>query len=605
MQMHTRLLHAKDESTFTMPRFCGLLCLVTWAILATAPAPAQDSKPSFLLNYEPGKERAEKKGSLALRPNIEQGIYFFVHNPTNESKKVTVVVGGIKSAVTLVPKQATEPVLFAKPGPDQKPVWLELAGPPFKMQVQLLDEANKELEQKDVAIDILTPPEYVAVSTPQFSSAKEGDQNQLTVQVAIKPGFDFVGPPSWVELVLRQRASGLSPIGPLKDADLRAVLTKAQPTATLFARNLKFPESAREGGEFSLTVDGYEEAFIFNADFRQVGEIVDQKLEGGARLRPLAARYWPAGSKLPVHLEAYKIPELDALLELDLGLTKDGKFEKAISKTFSGCREQHVRWSASSPDGALLVRTEIHDWNTELDTAGIAGERELRLQARKKQDKSLLAEGAAPVTLDSTPPEGVQLLGLPAKAPLGTGLVVQATGNDPESGIREVVFFVGKPPADGKLPPTVETVPGTPLTAKQGVWTGSLLLPADKKGPTFISTRFTNGAGMHTFALASLVLFDPADIKGSSGTPLKPGRIQGKVVEGPLPQANLEVLLRDDKGVEKDRAKTKEDGTFLFENVAPGAYRVSTAKSASRTKGEQPVRVKADETEKVEIKLYR
>src|SRR5262249_33759997 len=163
-------------------------------------------------------------------------IYLFVHNPTNQEKKVTVVVGGIKSGVTLVGKQATEPITFAKPGPDQKPAWFEVKGPPIKTQVQLVDDANMELENRDVAVDILTPAEYLAPSA-QINSQK-GGQNQLTVQVSIKADFDFLGPPSDVELVLEpQRIPGLSP-APLKDADLRALLTKKEPRATLSARNL-------------------------------------------------------------------------------------------------------------------------------------------------------------------------------------------------------------------------------------------------------------------------------------------------------------------------------------------------------------------------------
>ena len=75
--------------------------------------------------------------------------------------------------------------------------------------------------------------------------------------------------------------------------------------------------------------------------------------------------------------------------------------------------------------------------------------------------------------------------------------------------------------------------------------------------------------------------------------------------EGDRPQANLEVVLKDDKGKDKDKAKTKKDGSFAFEDVAPGNYSVATSKEASVTKGESSVKVVSDKTAKVEVKLFR
>jgi hypothetical protein len=65
------------------------------------------------------------------------------------------------------------------------------------------------------------------------------------------------------------------------------------------------------------------------------------------------------------------------------------------------------------------------------------------------------------------------------------------------------------------------------------------------------------------------------------------------------------VVLLDDKGKEKDKTKTKDDGAFAFEDVQPGNYSVTTSKQASVTKGLTATKVVSDKTATVEVKLFR
>jgi hypothetical protein len=55
-------------------------------------------------------------------------------------------------------------------------------------------------------------------------------------------------------------------------------------------------------------------------------------------------------------------------------------------------------------------------------------------------------------------------------------------------------------------------------------------------------------------------------------TTTQPGDIRGKIVEGP--RSNMLVKLLDENGKEIARTTTKVDGSYVFESIPPGNYRV-------------------------------
>ncbi len=183
---------------------------------------------------------------------------------------------------------------------------------------------------------------------------------------------------------------------------------------------------------------------------------------------------------------------------------------------------------------------------------------------------------------------------LPKQAKRGTPIEVGAAGQVPLSGIREVVFFVGKPTPDGKLPPGVAPAPGKPLPAGAKTWSGTLLLPADHKGPIDLSVQFVSNVGLSTFDTGRIELIDT--------DPVPTGSIRGRVREGSLPQSGLVVTLVNGKG-EKLETKTDNDGAFSFTDVPVGKYNVGSYKPTSMRKGKLEVQVKADITSQVEVEL--
>jgi hypothetical protein len=474
---------------------------------------------------------------------------------------------------------------------------VDLEGSPAKVSVQLLQDGVVEpIENRDLTVEL-----YL-VGLVRSEAKYDGNTKELSLDVKLK---EFDGPPCTVQLVLLPgpgRIPGLRT--PLSgDAELQAVLGKGGETK-LYARDLKLTGGDTKG-QFYLSVDGYQHAKVFNVDFAQTDKPVTA-VEGSERYRILADASAPAGAKVPVRIEVDESGEPNAWLELALGRGTGANFVKSTVIPLHGSQDKKTRFAPGGPDGSLIFQIEVKDWVVELDTAGAIGRRVLRV-ARLDATGNVVPgmEGSKTIILDSTPPEEVQFRDPPATALLGATVPFKATGKDPESGetpdtgIAEVVFFLGKPPTDGKFPPTLDTYKAT--QDAKGVWTASVPMPSDKKGPTLVSVQFVNYAGMSTFASTTVKVLDPNDPKAA----VLPGKIAGKVFEGDRLQAGLPVVLFDDKGKEKDKGKTKDDGTFAFEDVAPGNYSVGTAKEASRTKALEAVKVEAEKTTTVELKLYR
>jgi hypothetical protein len=588
-----------------------LIALVSF--MNTGRAMAQD-KPQLLISLTstaPDVALSE----LALRPNAEQPVHFFVKNPTKKDGKFTVVVGGVQAEVA-VGADKTERVIFAKPAPAPAPAapapavvgaapppepktpWIDVKESPPAIAVQLL-QAGEVIESGKLPILMSLPHTYVAPPVLNFTVGSAPGDNELSAKVKATAAFN-PPPPCVVEMVIpEQKLRGvLLPLS--RDADMRGVLTKKNDEVTLFARNIRFQKDATSASAvIYISVDGYQHAFVYDLDFSKSNTTITPRAKGTS-YRVVAAPVAPAGDKIPVRIE---IDDSDAKLneplELALGIFENNRFEKKVVKYLSGDRERNVRFSPTGPDGSLLFQIQVKDWDTTVDTAGVLGIRYLRVRPKSRADEPTALDDLTKVVIDSTPPEGVKIVEAPETAMLGRKVNLKATGDDPESDIREVLFFLGKPPADGKVPPTVDIVAASGPNAKKQ-YSATVAMPVDKKGPTLVTVQFVNNAGMSTFASATINVLDPNDPKTAG-----PGRIAGKVFEGDRPQAGIEVVLFDDKGKDKDTTKTKEDGSYAFEDVPPGKYSVGTAKEASITKAAAPAKVVADKTTTVDLKLFR
>jgi hypothetical protein len=351
-------------------------------------------------------------------------------------------------------------------------------------------------------------------------------------------------------------------------------------------------EGADGLGTVELNIDGVPRAQTFQIRFYREGgpTLAERAIDTALRIRaPKAVR---TGEPLAVVAEVDNAAE-DSMLEMSLGQTDHGSFQPLLARKFDGPRNGRVGFVPTGPGGSPLVEASLQDWSVDFPTAGIQGTYEVRARLRDAQGRLLLS-ASGPIIFDDTPPRLVKLARLPKQAKRGTPLEIRATGQIPLSGIREVVFFAGKPAPDGKLPPGASTAPGKPIAGSTMTWSASLPLPAEPKGPIDVSVQFISNVGLATFDSERIELIDTE--------PVATGSIRGRVLEAALPQSGLVVTLAGAKG-EKLETKTDKVGVFSFTDVPVGKYLVRSYKPTSMRVGKADVEVKAEMTSRVEVEL--
>jgi hypothetical protein len=623
------------------------------ATSATAPLRAAQKEGKFKLLFS-DRPDDPKPSEIPppLRPNVLQKLYVYVRNANPNEEKVVVEVqaGGaaVPNGTKEVPAKGngTTLVEFAPPaekpaekapadkGPADKaagekgkaakdePPLAEVKG---RLRIRLLDEAKKvELDTAD--LETARASDYVKFEKATFDPRPQaGRANRLTVELTATQ--NFAGPPCRVDLDLRPDRIPDLVEKQRKEGTRGGYLYRAGGTLTLTADNLQLRDTTSpRDGLLYLTIDGYERAFTVQMTFPRDGGV---RTTAETLQRPLlrlkAPLFANPDAPYPVQLEVDNAPR-GAVAEL--GLDKDGggfKAEQGELVTLPDDRSQKLFVGFGAPKGALLLRPELSDWKAELDAKGIDGRRSVRLRlldAKGKPEEVIdIARGPSEVTeaitavvrLNSNEPYGVRFVGFPKKSepPLklvkGEPLPLKATSDDPRDDVKEVRFYLGKPGPDGKKPANAPEVVGKlvpdPDRPERGEWVASLPAPTMTKGTLEVTAVFVNQSNLSASETITIELVEA----GAAGKGAGAGKtsIEGVVTEGDRPQPNVPVALRDVQGNVKDTKTTNDKGQFVFENLAPGTYRVAAAKVGSNTKGETAVGVAEGEKKKVEVKLLR
>jgi hypothetical protein len=604
------------------PRPRGFLVLATAAgqtfhhrvTVPGLPLPA-DERVEALLSADPAGPTAPV-ASLRLRPVAgRQPYYLYVRNTTAKPRNVIVQIK-IKDAVIkhgeaklAVPPKSFRPVNFmlpalAAPGappaaPPPAPAAAvaaaatpaplpELEGP-LHFVVLDADRPTEVLDEKLIDAGIASPREYVQITAAQFSPPAPSNGNKNRLEVRLKALGTLAGPPCRVQLVLPpERIPGFLSA---KDGSFSGILPAAGGDLILYANGIRLDEGSSPEGHFHLNVDGLERAYIFKCTFARQGEPTTPREDTSPAIRLKADLLSQPVAKYPVRMEVDN-PPAGSNLELMLSRIAGGAFETDLIQKYPKPRLYHLGFSPENLDGSLLFDASIRDVTLSLNASGVEGSRELRGYLLKP-DGSDIDSAALDVVFDASAPDRVRFVNPPSEAMKGAILTLSARGSDDESGIKKVIFFLGSPPADGKLLPTMPQVEGKPTAS---VWTAQLPLTPDRRGDTDVSVQFINGVGLSTFATTQINILDGEKKAG-------PGRIVGVVQEGMNPQADMEVILSPTDAKtpqEKEKAtkttKTKPDGSYVFEDVAPGKYTLSCTKLISGRAATATVEVAADQT---------
>lgn len=528
--------------------------------------------------------------ALCLRPNgARRSFYLFVRNDSLQTRSVAVRLsagGRFESPLEIAPGQ-TLPVKFKGTPPDPKSPLPEVAG---SLEVEVVDASTHEvLTRKQLAIRVLSPREYVQATSIQFvpATAKQ-PKNRLEIELR---GAELPpGGPCFAELdVPIDQIDGLLAVG---GGALRGKLPPGGKTLSLHADKLKLANGPVEGDVY-LNVDGCPRAFIYRTDFAQQGDPTTPREDLRPDVRIEADRYAKAGPGYQVTIKTDNVPAA-ARLEVQLGNSEGEDFLSQLSQTLPSGRRIRIGFSPFGAEGALVASGSNGDWQVDLDTTGMIGQRTLRVRMLDAQGNALQT-AEEQVVFEGGPPKGSRFVDLPAAAPAGKPLVLKVAAARCPSGIDQVKLVMGKP-VDGKLPPGAKLVAAEQETDSDGTWAATLNMPKSTEEAVEVSAQLTSRAGMVEWITTKLSL-GSADMADA-------GSVRGKVLEGPRPQAGLEVLLKDDKGAVKAKTTTGDDGTFGFGGVKPGKYTAASSKPVSGRKGAASVDVAPQQQAEVTVELW-
>jgi hypothetical protein len=554
----------------------------------TVPIVPNTQEVQILVSADPD-EPATTINEIRLRPGkVKQPHYVYVKNLTNRTLRVHVE---IRAGAALVHK-SRQP-LTLEPDGIRKVVFDEAAsnvtevhGP---LAVRVLDQdRHKVLQERSLHVEILSPQEYVKVGTVSYEPGRLGN-NKWAVQV--QATRSVVGPAIAAQLVLpMQHIPGLIGVG---GGTLQIELpTHGTTPSTLFAEKIRLVHAAAEEGPVYLHIDGVPRAFVYRTTFSRAGEPSQPQSDDRPAVRLTAPPCIMAGINCLIDVEVDNGPA-GAKLEVALGrLSEDGSFKAELVREFTDTKKRRIDLTASKD--ALVFDASIRDWTATFDTRSIVGARALQARLVGAGGKEF-AVARQSLVIDDSPPLA-RFTPTVAAVKRGSVLQVQAQGVDPESGVAQVVFFFGRP-EKGEIPPTAPRFHAIPASRDRSLWSASPLVPADHKGPLMVSVYVVNHAGLATIDTITLEVTDREP--GKTGL----GQIQGRVMEGPRPQPNLTVTLTDERGQEIAKTLTQPDGSYQFDGLTPGRYRLVCVKPDSQRRATQAMIVEPDRTARVDLAL--
>jgi hypothetical protein len=590
-------------------------------VFTFAPAPAGDITELPRGDINKLNARAE----LQFRPNTATEVYMWVLNPLGNDdeftvemrdttdtvvarKKVTIPVNTWKRvrldkvappapATPPAPAPATPPAAAPQPAPEPPPPGVELPRATPRLTFRLLDKNGKELKDKDgrvygnsIPVKLFDPSEYVETPVAKVTPGK----GTLTLTATVKQReFPYPGSAA-IQL-------NIPPQPALKDAFIRDGVYRRMLTLNTrpFSDANPAPsvslvgviENMGQKARVYVGVDGIDRAFAYTLNplgLTPATQLLPQTRPAVRVSRVAVPDVTQPVGRYPVLIEVDN-PSPDDRLELRVGPVGKG-LDVTERIKLDTLRDVRVWLDTAGPtDGGLLFTTRSRDWVKPLDLSHLRGKFEVTGVIETKE--RFIHSEPIVITVDATPPERITLLPVPATVEKGKPLVVSATVNDPDTTVTKATFFLAKELAeDGKIPPDAIKAVGAQSEKNPALWTGSLKVPDDFRGPAFVGVVFANQAGLSNDP-PRVQKVEIVDAKAPGGT------VEVTVTYGERPQAGAAVSVRGEDGKEKAGGTTDAKGKVTLK-VPVGSYSVVVFKKDSSTgaAGNAPVQVDLEHT---------
>jgi hypothetical protein len=553
-------------------------------------------RPEVLLSTSPTGPK-DPVGELALRPGKERlKYYLYLRNHTDKPYKLRVelldngalVDGGTANlAEPIKPNDPPKRLEFGKAPASDKP-FKDLSGP---LQVRLVDlDTNKEIDTKVIPVRIASPRDFVEVTNAIFRP-NVGGKNNLTV--TIRPKKDIPEPGCQVTLVLPpDRIPGYTPRR--EEGKFSEVLMSKDEAKTLTASGIQLDEASNPNGFFYLTVDGVPRAFIYHATFnRDGGETIPERFDS-FDIRFQTPAFFNSNDKFEVETNVDNPPE-GAKVLLELVQEDDTNVDRSTNPVEA--RYQHLGVSPISPDGALLFEAYIGDRSIPLDIRDIVGKRIVRATL-KSREGAVLKTYSRRITLDNSEPTNLRII---QAEQVGNGMAeIAAQGEDPESDIKAVRFYLGKPA--GNKPPANAAPIDANYDKDKKLW--SKQVPIAQQGEVDMTVEFINNVNLSAVKEFKVTMSQP-NVGGANGGQGKLGRIKGTVKNGDRRQPGAKVTLQGANLKEPLIAETDQTGEFSFPKVPPGTYKLSALDMFGQAKGFADVTVQPDKLATKDVSIAR
>ena len=299
--------------------------------------------------------------------------------------------------------------------------------------------------------------DYARVVEARFEPPGPSNDGKARLAFKVRAVAPIVGPPLTVEMVLSpERIPGMLAPG---EGTFRVELAAEGDEALLFAEGIKLDAREDERGFVDLTVDGAERAAIYETTFARRGEPTTPRLDNRPALRLKAAPSAFTGATYDVGIAIDNVPEASHV-ELMLGQYTGGGFRPDKTREFPA-EKSSMRLNPRGPAGSLRFEAEVRDPVLPLDVRKIRGRRELRGRLLAFEGQAVATDELA-VVFDDRAPSGVKFIDTPKYALKGGPLTLKAAGDSAGSGVKKVIFFVGRP-VENKMPPTAVPIEGRPV----------------------------------------------------------------------------------------------------------------------------------------------